>query len=98
MAHLTPRSRRVLWHERLHAVDRHQSAWPQDLRDEPAPGGEIRLEESDYRLLPPCCAARRPVRRGVRGRAHRPIREPPSRATRQGYLADGWWWDHRFLS
>src|SRR5262245_50454444 len=98
MADVTPSSRRFLWYERLHAVDRHEGAWPEDLRGEPAHGGEIRLEVSVYRLLPPCPTAGRLVRSGVRERGYRPIREPPSRATRQGYLADGRRRDHRFLS
>src|SRR2546428_14162120 len=55
----------------------------QDLRGEPAPGGEVRLEESDHRLLPSGATSRRPVRRGVRQRCNRPIREPSSRAAWQ---------------
>src|SRR5262245_23951127 len=89
MADVPPCSRRLLWHERLHEVDRHEAAWPENLRGEPADGGEVRLEESVHRLLPPCATGRRPNRRGVRERRNRPIRQPPSRAARQGYLVDG---------
>src|SRR5260370_28235799 len=69
---------------------------PQDLRDEPAHGGEVRL--SDHRLLSSCATRRRPVRRGVRERCNRPIREPSSRAAWQRYLVDGGRRAHRLLS
>src|SRR5437016_646193 len=98
MADVPPRSRRFLWHERLHEVDRHEAAWPEDLRGEPAHGGEVRLEESEHRLLPSCATSRGPARRGVCERCNRPIREPSSRATWQGYLVDGRRRAHRLLS
>src|SRR5947209_7109448 len=41
MADVPTRSRRLLWHERLHEVDRHEAAWPKDLRDEPAHGAKF---------------------------------------------------------
>ena len=45
-----------------------------------------------------CATSRRPVRRGVRERCNRPIREPSSRAAWQGYLVDGRRRAHRLLS
>src|SRR5213083_1561163 len=98
MVDVPPRARWVLRHERVHAVDRHEGPWPEDLRGEPPPGSEVRIEESAYRLLPPCAAAGRPVRRRVRERRDRSIREPPPRASRQEYLVDGRRRDHRLLS
>src|SRR5512132_3018112 len=98
MADVPPQARRLLWHERLHEVDRHEADWPEDLRGEPAHGGEVRLEESDHRLLPSSATGRRSVRRGVRERCNRAIREPSSRAPWQGYLVDGWRRAHRLLS
>src|SRR6266576_783437 len=98
MADVSPQARRFLWHECLHEIDRHEAAWPKDLRVEPADGGEVRLEESDHRLLASCATSRRPVRRGVRERWNRPIREPSSRAAWQGYLVDGRRRAHRVLS
>src|SRR5438105_675170 len=89
MADVPPRSRRLLWHERLHEVDRYEAAWPEDLRGEPAHGGEVRRTESEHRFLPSSGTSRLPVRRAVRERCNRPIREPPSRAAWQGYLVDG---------
>src|SRR5439155_46841 len=52
MADVPPGTKRVLWHERLHAVGWHEAAWPEDLRGEPANGGEVRLTESEHRFLP----------------------------------------------
>src|SRR5687767_1811724 len=98
MADVPPQARRFLWHERLHEVDRYKAAWPEDLRGEPAHGGEVRLEEADHRLLPSCAAGPRPVSRGVREQWNRPIREPSSRAAWQGYLVDGRRRAHRLLS
>src|SRR5882762_7647230 len=98
MADVSPGAQRFLRNERLHEVDRHEAAWPQDLRGEPAHGGEVRLEESDHRLLPPFATSRRPVRRGIRERCNRPIREPSSRGAWQGYLVDGRRRAYRLLS
>src|SRR6266404_5667364 len=98
MADVPPGTRGLLWHERLHEVCRHEAAWPEDLRGEPAHGGEVRLEESDHRLLSSCATSRRPIRRGIRERCNRPIRKPPSRAPWQGYLVDGRRRDHRLVS
>src|SRR5260370_36868127 len=98
MADVPPCSRRFLWHECFHEVDRHEAAWPESLRGEPAYGGGIRLEESEHRLLPACATSRRPVRRGVRERCYRPIREPASRAAWRGYLVDGRRRAHRLFS
>src|SRR5436309_324095 len=63
--------------------------WPEDLRGEPANGGEVRLKKSEHRVLPSSATSGRPVRRGVYERCNRPIREPSSRAAWQGYLVDG---------
>src|ERR1700680_2874996 len=98
MADVPTRARRFLWHERLHAVDRHDVAWPENLRGEPAHGGEVRLEESDHRLLPSCATSRRPTRRGGCERRNRPMREPPARAAWKEYLVDGRRRAHRLLS
>src|SRR5882724_11080750 len=98
MADIPPQAQRFLWHERLHEVDRYEAAWPEDLRAQLAHGGEVRLEDSDRRLLPSCATSRRPVRRGVCERCDRPIREPASRAAWQGYLVDGRWRAHRLFS
>src|SRR6266576_2013212 len=57
MADVPPGTKRVLWHEGLHAVDRHDGAGPEDLRGEPANGGEVRLTESDHRVLPSSAAS-----------------------------------------
>src|SRR6266851_6861486 len=98
MADVPTRAQGFLWHGRLHEVDRHERVWPEDLRGELAPGGEVRLEEPIRRLLPPRAASRRPARRGVREWSNRPIREPSSRAPWQGYLVDGRRRVHRLLS
>src|SRR5207247_9675540 len=57
MADVPPGTKRFLWHERLHEVGRHEGAWPEDLRGEPANGGEVRLIESDHRFLPSSAAS-----------------------------------------
>src|SRR5205814_9285315 len=98
LADVPPRAQRVLWDEHLQAIDRHDTAGPEDVRGEPAYGGEVRREEPLHRLLPPGSTARRPGRRGVRHRGDRPICGPLARATRQGYLADGRRRPHRLLS
>src|SRR6266404_8756347 len=98
MADVPPGTRRLLWHERLHEVDRYETAWPEDLRREPAHGGEVRLEESDHRLLSSCATSRRPIRRGIRERCNRHIRKQSSTAPRQGYLVDGRRRAYRLLS
>src|SRR5437763_7820773 len=98
MADVPPRARRFLWHGRLHEFDRYEAAWTEDLRGEPAHGGEVRLGEPDHRLLPSGATSRRPVRRGVRERCHRPVPEPSSRAAWHGYLVDGRRRTHRLLS
>src|SRR5439155_23671814 len=56
MADVPPGTKRFLWHEHLHEVGRHEGAWPEDLRDEPATGGEVRLTESEHRFLPSSAA------------------------------------------
>src|ERR1043166_2706275 len=98
MADVPPRSQRLLWHERLYEVDRHHAAGPKDLRGEPAHGGEIRLEESDHRLLPSCATSETPTRRGIREWWNRAIREPSAGAAWQGYLVDGRRRAHRLVS
>src|SRR5438445_13512609 len=76
MADVPPGTKRFLWHERLHEVDRYEAARPEDLRGEPPDGGEVRFRESTHCLLTSSATSGRPVRRGVRERCNRPIREP----------------------
>src|SRR3989338_1403873 len=98
MADLPPRSQRFLWHERLHEDDRHDIAWPEDLRGESAHGGKVRLEDSEHRLLTAASPRRRTARRGIRERSDRSIREPSTRIPREGSLVDGWGRSHRLFS
>src|SRR5206468_11900597 len=67
----------------------HEGTWPEDLRREPANGGEVRHKKSEHRVLPSSATSGRPVRRGVCERCNRSIRESSSRAVWQGYLVDG---------
>src|SRR4051812_15600343 len=98
MADVSPSTKRLLWYERLHEDRRHDVARPKDLRSELGHGSEVRLKESDHRLLPFCATRPGPVRRGVRERCNRPVHEASSRAAWQGYLADGRGRADRFVS
>src|SRR5262249_1311345 len=98
MADVPPCSQRFLWPERFCEVDRHEAAWPENLRGEHAHGGEVRHEDSVYRFLPSSTTSRRPVRRGIHERCNRPICKPSSKAAWQEYLVDGRRRAHRLLS
>src|SRR6185436_13506351 len=99
MADVPPRSQGVLRNERLHEIGRHDGAWTEDLRGEPAPRGDVRLEErAEHRVFPSGAARQRPAGRGVREWRHRPIRESTSGAAGKGYLVDGRGRDHRVVS
>src|SRR2546427_12053994 len=47
MADVPPGTKRFLWHERLHEVDRYEAARPEDLRGEPPEGGRSSIQRVD---------------------------------------------------